>query len=45
MVENVERKSVVEIERLRRITGYLVADIRYWGDAKKAELKDRVKHI
>lgn len=37
-------KIIVQVERLRRITGYLISDIRYWNDAKKAELQDRVKH-
>lgn len=40
-----ERKEVVEISMLRRITGYLVSDIRFWNSAKKAELEDRVKHV
>ena len=31
-------------ERIRRITGYLVGTVDRWNDAKKAELKDRVKH-
>ena len=31
------------IERVRRITGYCSVSTR-WNDAKKAELKDRVKH-
>ena len=39
-----ENKQVVEIEMLRRITGYLVPNIKRWGDGKRAELKDRVKH-
>ena len=30
--------------RIRRITGYLVGDLNRWGNAKKAELRDRVKH-
>ncbi len=30
--------------RIRRITGYLVGDLNRWGNAKKAELHDRVKH-
>lgn len=34
----------VPFERLRRITGYLVGTVDRWNDAKKAELKDRVKH-
>ena len=32
-------------ERIRRITGYLVGTIDRWNNAKKAEEKDRVKHI
>ena len=31
-------------ERIRRITGYLVGTTDRWNNAKKAELKDRVKH-
>ena len=31
-------------DRIRRITGYLVGDTRYWNNAKKAEERDRVKH-
>lgn len=30
--------------RLARITGYLTSSIDTWNDAKKAELKARVKH-
>lgn len=37
-------KKIVQVERLRRITGYLVSTIDRWNDAKKAELQDRVKH-
>lgn len=33
------------IERIRRITGYLVGTIDRWNNAKKAEERDRVKHI
>ena len=32
-------------ERLRRITGYLVGSLERWNNAKKAEERDRVKHI
>lgn len=32
-------------ERIRRITGYLVGDLNRWNDGKRAEEKDRVKHI
>ena len=35
----------IKFERIARITGYLTQDIRTWNDAKKAELKDRVKHV
>ena len=31
-------------ERIRRITGYIVGTTDRWNNAKKAELKDRVKH-
>ena len=34
----------VNFERIRRITGYLVGTTARWNDAKKAELRDRVKH-
>ena len=33
-----------KFERIRRITGYLTGDIDRWGNAKRAELRDRVKH-
>ena len=29
-------------ERIRRITGYLVGDMRHWNNAKRAEEADRV---
>ncbi len=32
-------------ERIRRITGYLVGDMTKWNDAKKAEERDRTKHM
>ena len=31
-------------ERIRRITGYLVGDMKHWNNGKKAEEHDRVKH-
>ena len=34
----------VPFDRIRRITGYLVGTTARWNDAKRAELKDRVKH-
>ena len=39
-----EVKEVVEVDKLRRITGYLVPNIKRWNSGKRAELKDRVKH-
>ena len=35
----------VPFQRIRRITGYLVGTMDQWNDAKKAEEKDRVKHM
>lgn len=35
----------VDFQRIRRITGYLVGDLARWGDAKRAEEHDRVKHM
>lgn len=35
----------VQFERIRRITGYLVGTLDRWNDAKKAEERDRVKHL
>ena len=35
----------VPFERIRRITGYLVGTMDKWNDAKKAEERDRVKHL
>ena len=34
----------VEFERIRRITGYLVGTVDRFNNAKKCEVKDRVKH-
>ena len=46
---SVQRQSVlgkdVGFERIRRITGYLVGTMDKWNDAKKAEERDRVKHM
>lgn len=33
-----------EVERIRRITGYLVGTMERWNNAKRTEEKDRVKH-
>ena len=35
----------VKFERIRRITGYLVGTMNRWNNAKKAEEKDRIKHV
>ena len=35
----------VKFERIRRITGYLVGTTDRWNDGKKAEERDRIKHI
>lgn len=35
----------VGFERIRRITGYLVGTLDMFNDAKRAEEKDRVKHV
>lgn len=35
----------VKFERIRRITGYLTGTTDRWNNAKKAEEKDRVKHL
>lgn len=46
--EDVELKAKFvpyKIERIRRITGYLVGTTDRWNDAKQAELKDRKKHM
>ena len=35
----------VKFERIRRITGYLVGTVDRFNNAKRAEERDRVKHI
>lgn len=35
----------VKFERIRRITGYLVGTLDRWNNAKRAEERDRVKHM
>lgn len=34
----------ITFERVRRITGYLVGTVDRFNNAKKAELRDRLKH-
>ena len=45
-VKNVDGKvgEGVKLERIRRITGYLVGTIDRFNDAKATEVKERVKH-
>lgn len=38
-------ENEVPFERIRRITGYLVGTLDRFNDAKKAEERDRVKHV
>ena len=35
----------VTFERIRRITGYLVGTVDRFNNAKRAEVRDRVKHV
>jgi ribonucleoside-triphosphate reductase len=39
-----ENKVIIDVNRIRRITGYLISDIDKWNNAKKSELFDRVTH-
>ena len=34
----------IKVERIRRITGYLVGTVDRFNNAKRAEVRDRVKH-
>ena len=40
-----ERGEGVLFERVRRITGYLVGTLERFNNAKRAEERDRVKHV
>lgn len=35
----------IHFERIRRITGYLVGGLDRFNDAKRAEERDRLKHV
>lgn len=35
----------VKFERIRRVTGYLVGTLDRFNDAKRTEVRDRVKHM
>ena len=39
-----ESDELIKFERIRRITGYLVATLDRFNNAKRAEEHDRVKH-
>lgn len=43
-VEGGKAGEGVKFERIRRITGYLVGTVDRFNDAKRAEVRDRVKH-
>ena len=43
-VELTATLSAVAFQRIRRITGYLVGDLGRFNNAKRSEVKDRVKH-
>lgn len=45
MVSEYERGKGTGFERIRRITGYISGSLNTWGSAKRAEERDRVKHI
>ena len=40
-----EKDSDIKFERIRRITGYLVGTVDRFNNAKRAEVRDRVKHM
>ena len=51
IINNYKIKSVngkvgegIKFERIRRITGYLVGTLDRFGDAKRSEVEERVKH-
>ncbi len=44
MKKSAKNGEGVKFERIRRITGYLVGTVDRFNNAKKAEVKDRVKH-
>ncbi|MGL5694182.1 MAG: anaerobic ribonucleoside triphosphate reductase [Peptostreptococcaceae bacterium] len=40
-----EDETDIKFERIRRITGYLVGTVDRFNNAKRAEVKDRIKHM
>lgn len=43
-IENGVIGKDLKINRIRRITGYLVGDLSRWNNGKRAEERARVKH-
>ena len=43
--KNVVVGEGVKFERIRRVTGYLVGPLDRFNDGKRAEERDRVKHM
>lgn len=41
---NFKERCDAPFQRIRRITGYLVGDLGRFNNAKRSEVKDRVKH-
>ena len=41
---DIDWKTNIPFERIRRITGYLVGSMDSWNNAKRAEESERVKH-
>lgn len=41
---DIDWKTNLPFERIRRITGYLTGDLNSWNNAKRAEEHERVKH-
>ncbi len=42
---NAPDEEGIRVERVRRITGYLVGSVERFNNAKRAEVADRVKHV
>ena len=45
MQTRLHAKNGVKFERIRRVTGYLVGTLDRFNDGKRAEERDRVKHM
>ena len=43
-VKNGKVGEGIKFERVHRITGYLTGSVDRWNNAKRHELRDRVKH-